>query len=196
MSCRQNSSCSLRIFSPPQRTIPFVGSSSPHAMRRRLVFPAPLAPPIRSSSPPRSLKPRPLNNVRSPRVHWRSTASSEGIPEVFFTFRYGLFRQAGAAQILKKCPLALFVGREVKRTSSSKAILRIEPENLGDLSTRCIHLSQGAVQSGHVQVRRHHVRLPADDLLERGKRLLRLALAEQSVSQHPEIVGRIERIEA
>ena len=52
-------------------------------MRRRLVFPAPFAPAILSSSPPRSVKASPANSVRSPRVHLRSTASSEAAVAVW-----------------------------------------------------------------------------------------------------------------
>jgi hypothetical protein len=54
-------------------------------MRRRLVLPEPLAPAIRSNSPPRTVKFSALKSLRSLRVQWRSTASSEGIPEDFST---------------------------------------------------------------------------------------------------------------
>src|SRR5437867_2134436 len=54
-------------------------------MRRRLVLPEPLAPPMRSSPPPRSVKFRAAKSLRSPRTQWRSSASSEGVPAFFPT---------------------------------------------------------------------------------------------------------------
>src|SRR5437867_4488164 len=54
-------------------------------MRRRLVLPEPLGPPMRSNSPPFSAKERLSKRVRSPRTQRRSAASSEGVRGIFRT---------------------------------------------------------------------------------------------------------------
>src|SRR5258708_40336842 len=63
---------------PFQRTSPWVGASSPHRIRSRLVLPLPFCPAMRSSSPAPSLNDRPAKSFRPPRSHSSSVASSTG----------------------------------------------------------------------------------------------------------------------
>ncbi len=72
---------------------------------------------------------------------------------------------------------------ELPEVISSQAVLRVEPEGLGELLFSLIHSTELKKSDSQVQMRHGMIRLETQDLLELAERLLILAIESQFLRQ-------------